>query len=174
MVRFILETFTNATDIVKMKYSLVTLLLILVSVFAYADKKEKKTAKKTAETENAFVKGTGTVYLFGFSHQLADSVVYFTDVQQIDSIDLDPKTQFLPLRSEISLQLKEYLEGKEHLEKQTACVFFSTKMKKIQKMYAKMRKRYLKASNMHLVMIDSKKFTFKHPFDSFVKEDETE
>lgn len=143
-----------------MKYRILTLLMLAVSVLAFAGTKGKK-------EKDAMQKGKGKVYVFGFSQQLTDTIAYITDIQEIDSIDLDKKTMFLPYRSEFSLQLKEYLEGTEKMQKQTACVFFAPTRKKLTKVHGKMTKRYLENADVRLVLIDENKFKFKNPFDMF-------
>ena len=115
-------------------------------------------------------KGRGKVYLFGVCQQLTDSMVYITSIQEIDSIDLERKTKFLPFRSEFSIQLKEYMEGTLQRRYQTACVFYSSKRKKISKKYYKIKKRYLDNSYTRVVMLDDTRFRFKHPLDSFSHE----
>lgn len=123
--------------------------------------------KKPKETESvAFGKGSGTVYLFGVSQMLTDSIVYMTSINQIDSIDLDKKTHILPNRSEFSLQLKEYLEGQIGQHKQTACVFFATSRKKLNKRYYKIKKRYLDDKDKKIIIVDDRYFKFKHPLDA--------
>lgn len=112
-------------------------------------------------------KGRGKVYLFGVCQQLTDSMVYITSIQEIDSIDLERNTKFLPFRSEFSLQLKEYMEGTLQRRYQTACVFYSAKRKKVSKKFYKIKKRYLDNSYIRVIMLDEARFRFKHPLDSF-------
>ena len=145
-----------------MKRKYITLFLLMVATLACAKKKPK-------DAENmGFGKGTGTVYLFGVSQMLTDSIVYATSINQIDSIDLDRKTRTLPNRSEFSLQLKEYLEGQVGLHKQTACVFFSTSRKKLNKQYYKIKKRYLDDKEKRIIIVDDRYFKFRHPLDAAV------
>lgn len=114
--------------------------------------------------------GRGKVYIFGVSQLLADSVIYVTNIQEVDSIDMEKGTGFLPYRSEFSLQLKEYMEGTLHLTRQTTCVFYSTSRKKLAKQFYKVKKRYLDSKDMKIVMLDDGRFIFKHPMESFHKE----
>ena len=145
-----------------MKRKYITLMLLLVATLACAKKKPK-------EAESiSYGKGTGTVYLFGVSQTLTDSTVYVTSINQIDSIDLSKKTHALPYRSEFSLQLKEYLEGQIGLHKQTACVFFAVSRKKLNKQYYKIKKRYLDDRDKKIIVVDERYFTFKHPLDAAV------
>lgn len=143
-----------------MKRKYITLLFLMVAMLAGAK-------KNPAEADNVnFGKGSGTVYLFGVSQMLTDSTVYITSIHQIDGIDVDKKTGALPNRSEFSLQLKEYLEGQVGLHKQTACVFFSTNRKKLNKQYYKIKKRYLDDRDKKIIIVDDHYFTFRHPLDA--------
>lgn len=123
--------------------------------------------KKPGEVSTAvFEKGKGTVYLFGVSHQLMDSVIYITTIQPVDSIDLIKKGHLLPFRSEFSLQLKEYMEGQLMLKRQTTCVFFAGKQKKLARKQYKIKKRYLDNKDTKIVMVDERYFRFRHPLDA--------
>lgn len=119
------------------------------------------------DDDSYYKKGTGKVFIFGASQTLSDSIVYLSSIQEIDGIDLEKKTKFLPYRSEFSIQMKEYLEGKQHLTKQTSCVYYSKSRKKISKMYYKLKKRYLDNPNTKIYMIEGDKFSFIHPVDVF-------
>jgi hypothetical protein len=120
-------------------------------------------AKKNPQ---AYGKGKATIYIFGVSQMLTDSVVYITNINQVDSIDLERKTKFLPFRSEFSLQLKEYMEGQLALNHQTTCVFYASSRKKLSKKFYKIKKRYLDDPYKKIVMVDERYFTFKHPLDA--------
>lgn len=137
------------------------LLLLLVSTMAFGKK-----------TSYEYGTGTGKVYIFGVSRQLTDSVVYVTNISEVDSIDLEKKTHFLPYRSEFSLQLKVYMEGTLRLTRQTTCVFYSTNRKKLSKKLYKIKKRYLDDPNTKIKMLDETQFTFRHPMSSFVYDTE--
>ena len=64
------------------------------------------TAKKSKD------KNKYGVYMAGVSASFTDSLVYFTDIQFLDSAQVDGKG-FLVGRSQYSVQLKDYLETKE-------------------------------------------------------------
>lgn len=149
-----------------MKHFLFTLVLVLATVAAVAAPKQKKTQAKKTDITNTFGKGKGTVYIFGVGQMLTDEDVYITGVCQVDSIDLEKKTKFLPFRYEFSIQMKEYLEGKLGLHKQTVSVFFSANRNKISKKFYKVKKRYLDNPDRKVHMVDEKAFEFKHPLDS--------
>ena len=122
--------------------------------------------------ETSYSKGNGVVYVFGVSQMLTDSMVYVTNINQVDSLDLEHKTGFLPFRSEFSLQLKEYMEGQLHQQNQTACIYYSKSRKQLAKKFYKIKKRFLDNSYTRLVVIDDAHFRFRHPLDSFVVDTE--
>ena len=51
-------------------------------------------------------------YMFGFIANFSDSVIYFTDIQTVDSIWYDTKSKFLLGRSSYANQLREYFANK--------------------------------------------------------------
>ena len=53
------------------------------------------------------------MYMFGFSASFQDSIIYMTDVQEIEGVWYDTKTKFLLGREHYSYQLKEYLATNE-------------------------------------------------------------
>ena len=53
-----------------------------------------------------------SVYIVGVSASFTDSLVYFTEIQLLDSVRLD-KNKMLPERSQYSYQLKNYLETRK-------------------------------------------------------------
>lgn len=148
---------------ITMKRLLLMTCLLLLTLAAGAKKKPK------TDTD-IFGKGTGTVYLFGVSQQLTDSVIYITTIQSVDSVDLTKKGKLLPFRSEYSLQLKEYMEGQLQLKNQTTCVFFSDKHKRLSKKLYKIKKRYLDDKETKIVMVDERYFRFKHPLTAVANE----
>lgn len=101
-----------------------------------------------------------TVYLFGFSSQLGDSLHYITSIVRLDSVDMTKKTRFMSYRDSYSYQLRVYLEGTLHKKNQTTAIFFDTKLKRVQKMYDKMISRHLNVDGVKLVTINPDDFTF--------------
>lgn len=118
----------------------------------------------TADAQEV-TKGTGKIYMFGVSQQLADSVIYITAINELDSIDLEKKTSFLPYRAVFSFQLEDFLETKLFLEQQTSCVFFSENRKKLSKKLYKVKKLYLDNPEKKIVVLDETYFKFRHPAD---------
>ena len=64
------------------------------------------------------------VYAFGISASFTDTVVYYTDIQLLDSVHLD-KGGFLPHRELYSYQLKNFLEFEMNLPNRTCMIYFS-------------------------------------------------
>ena len=81
------------------------------------------------------------VYIFGVSASFNDSIVYFTDIQIIDSAWIDDKGDVLVSRSDYSTQLRDYLNGRGESNR-TCLVSFSLDEKGIVKKYQKMKKQF--------------------------------
>ena len=83
------------------------------------------------------------MYMVGVSASFADSLIYFTDIQYLDSISLD-KDKLLPLRGQYSEQLEDYLENKLGLKDRTCFIYFDAKKAKLEKVMKKMKDQYKK------------------------------
>ena len=81
------------------------------------------------------------VYLFGAAASFNDSIVYFTEIQIIDSAWIDDKGVLLVRRADYSNQLRDYLVGRGE-NNRTCLVSFSLKEKDILKKYQKMKKMF--------------------------------
>ena len=81
-------------------------------------------------------------YIYGFIANFSDSVVYFTDIQEVDSIWYDSKTKFLLGRSHYSGQLRDYFSNKLKMPNRTCIVAFGLTRKAAEKKYAKLKKQY--------------------------------
>ena len=112
-------------------------------------------------------------YAFGFAASFNDSIIHFTDIQELDSTWLDDK-DFLESRENYSYQLRDYLadRGMEH---RTCIICYSSKLKKTKKKFTKMMDSYSKNGkydstqnkqfyrfNVHTYIEDIPK-SFKHP-----------
>lgn len=99
------------------------------------------------------------IYAFGVAASFNDSIVYFTDIQEIDSAWINDKNEFLISRDNYSYQLKNYLAsiGQEH---RTCIISFALKRKDIEKKYQKMKGKYIKARNMEIKNITKDDFHF--------------
>ncbi|MGN1229362.1 MAG: hypothetical protein ACI4T5_06880 [Prevotella sp.] len=80
-------------------------------------------------------------YLFGFSASFADSTVYFTDIQKVDSTWIDSKTKFLLGREEYASQLKGYFNSIK-MPNRTCVVLFGKDLKKAEKKLKKLKETY--------------------------------
>ncbi|MBQ9357310.1 MAG: hypothetical protein IJT98_08500 [Prevotella sp.] len=81
------------------------------------------------------------LYVFGFAASFNDTIVHFTDIQELDSAWTDTKTHFLELRQQYSYQLRNFLWGQQ-LPNRTCVVFYDADRKKLEKRYQKMRRLY--------------------------------
>ena len=82
------------------------------------------------------------VYMFGFSASFKDSVVYITNVQDVQGAWIDSKTKFLLNRDSYSYQLKEHMTEQYQEPDRVCIVFYATNKKKIEKQLKKLRKKY--------------------------------
>lgn len=53
------------------------------------------------------------IYIYGFSASFNDSIIYLTNIQELDSAWIDDKNDFLLNRSDYSYQFKNYFETKK-------------------------------------------------------------
>ena len=94
----------------------------------------------TASTMENKKKG---MYIAGVSASFTDSLIYFTDIQFVDSVELG-KDKLLPMRGQYSDQLDNYLEQKLGLENRTCFIYFDEKKSKVEKDIKKMKGKYQK------------------------------
>ena len=102
------------------------------------------------------------VYVFGISASFTDTVVYFTDIQILDSAKVS-KEGFLAHRELYSYQLKNYLEDNLLQQNSTCMIYFSENRKKLEKEATKILNKYKKNNRMTVSRIDSDKFHFTKP-----------
>ena len=82
-------------------------------------------------------------YLFGFVASFNDSTVYFTDIQEMDSIWVTKKKKMIAGKSNYSYQLRNYFAQERNLPNRTVVIVGSLDRKKIEKKYAKMKNQYI-------------------------------
>ena len=102
------------------------------------------------------------VYAFGISASFTDTVVYFTDIQILDSAKVS-KEGFLSHRELYSYQLKNYLEDNQLQQNSTCMIYFSENKKKLEKEATKILNKYKKNNRMTVSRIDYDKFHFTKP-----------
>lgn len=83
------------------------------------------------------------MYIFGFAASFKDSVVYMTEIQDVQGALYDTKTKFLLGRDSYSDQLKAFFKENMQLSDRVCMVMFSTSKKKAEKKYMKLRKKYM-------------------------------
>ena len=80
------------------------------------------------------------VYMFGVATSMNDSLTIITDLQTVLA-NVMPNG-FLSERSLYSLQLNNYLVGKQHRENMTCAVFFNKSKKKAEKKFQRVKKKF--------------------------------
>ena len=99
------------------------------------------------------------MYIVGVSASFTDSLIYFTDIQFVDSVNVD-KNKLLPMRSQYSDQLENYLEQVKGMKKRTCFIYFNEKKSKLEKNINKMKENYQKEGKSILRELgDEFKFT---------------
>ena len=99
------------------------------------------------------------LYIVGVSASFSDSLIYFTDIQFVDSVNVD-KNKLLPMRSQYSDQLENYLEQVKGMKNRTCFIYFNEKKSKLEKNINKMKENYQKEGKSILRELgDEFKFT---------------
>ena len=124
----------------------VALAFVFCSAFTLKDKEKKEKA----------------VYAFGVGASFNDLVVYFTEVQMLDSVELD-KSGFLPKRDLYTYQLKNFLEYEMKKPDYTCMIYFSENKSKLEKEVSKVRGKYRKSKGVVLQVLPPAGFMFKKP-----------
>ena len=96
------------------------------------------------------------------SASFTDTVVYFTEIQILDSVSLS-KEGFLAHRELYSYQLKNYLEDNLLQQNSTCMIYFSENKSKLEKEATKILNKYKKSRNMTVTRIEADKFRFTKP-----------
>lgn len=109
---------------------------LLLSFFALFFSFDSVSAQDSVKAEEE-----KTVYLFGVSISLADSVVYFTEIMPVEGAKIDERTGFLLHRQYYSYELKDYMNFTENMPGRTSAVYFSDKCSKLEKKEAALKKR---------------------------------
>lgn len=113
------------------------------------------------------------MYVFGFSASFTDSIVYFTDIQKLDSAWYDTKTKFLLGRDNYSYQFRDYLKNSQNMPYRTCIVMFATSKKKADKKFQKLKKVYtVKSTGYDVRYLTSADFAFQAVDMSVLVEDE--
>lgn len=115
------------------------------------------------------------IYIFGFSASFNDSIVYFTDIQHVDSAWIEKKTNFLLGRENYSYQLRDYLSETKSQPHRTCMIVYSFSKKDIIKKLANMKKKYIdKNTSYDIKYLTAEEFSFRYVDMSPVEEEVTE
>ena len=82
------------------------------------------------------------MYMFGFSASFQDSIIYMTDVQEVENAWYETKTKFLLGRQHYSYQLKDFLANNRNQPNRVCVVMFALTRKDAEKQFIKLRKEY--------------------------------
>lgn len=118
----------------KQRYLYTILAVIMMAVFCPATIQ----AKRVVVPE---------MYLFGMAASFNDTIVYFTDIQRVDSCWINTKNNFLQSREVMSKQLREHLATKHDQPNRTCIVFYAQKRSRIEKKFLKIKKLYTKSKD---------------------------
>ena len=106
------------------------------------------------------------MYMFGFAAAFTDTIVHFTPLQEVDSVWIESKNNFLQKREAYSYQLRSYLSENEQLPQRTCIVVYAQDLKKLKKKYQKMKKLYTTSkdgiAHYDVRYIDGNKFHFQY------------
>ena len=119
-------------EIKNMKHRLYTLLTAMACM-AVLGIATTASAKKVAVSK---------MYMFGFAASFTDSIVHFTNIQEVDSVWIESKNKFMLSREEFSYQLRDYLANQQQMPHRTCIVVYNQNKAKLEKKYAKMLKLY--------------------------------
>ena len=82
-------------------------------------------------------------YMFGFVASFNDSIIFMTDIQEVDSVWVQDKKKLLAGRSSYAWQLREFFSKNFNLTNRTCVVISDVSRKKVEKKYAQMKKQYV-------------------------------
>ena len=98
-------------------------------------------------TVNARKQPVPHLYMFGLAASFTDTIVHFTAIQELDSVWIESKNDFLQERDSYSSQLREYLNQKQQMPRRTCIVFYSQKRAKLEKKFQKIMRLYTQSKD---------------------------
>ena len=136
-----------------MKKSLLIFLLVFISAVAVAsDRKDNRKEGKNVESV--------PVYIWGVSMSFSDSTVYFTEIQELDSVVL--VNDALPHLQYYSYELKDYMSFEENMPGRISVIYFNEKRSKLEKKELKVKKHLIEKEGK-IVRYLGDKFKFVKP-----------
>lgn len=100
------------------------------------------------------------IYICGYAVNFADSTVYLTEIQCIDTAYVESKNGFLMDRNQYSAQLQFHMNKHSGGKNYTCMVLFDKKLARLQKRVAKVRKHNEKDTSTRLMVIPADEFQF--------------
>lgn len=85
---------------------------------------------------------TPKMYMFGLVASFNDSIVHFTDIQEVENVWVHYKTKFLAGREHYSNQLRDYMTSQLQMPNRTCVVVYNKNRQKLEKEYLKMKRIY--------------------------------
>jgi len=101
------------------------------------------------------------MYMIGFAISTVDSMVFISDMHLVKDLTVEKKTKFLMDRQLYSQQFKHHLDETYKGGPYIPAVFFSPKLKKMERKYLSLHKRYVNRKDMRMVLVDQSQFRFK-------------
>lgn len=99
------------------------------------------------------------LFLYGFAASFNDSIVYITNIEELDTAWVDAKTGFLYSRDNYSYQLRDYLRAKG-VDHPTCITVYATTRKQAEKKYTSLKRRYTAKGAYDIRYITEDEFTF--------------
>ncbi len=115
------------------------LLLIAMAVLPLSLSAQKATQPSSDKPQ--------TIYIFGVSQNLSDSLVYISEITELSARHLLDKKRFLINREAYSSQFSDYLAEKLGSKHQTAAVFFAWSKNKAQSQRLQVKKKVMTQKN---------------------------
>lgn len=112
------------------------------------------------DTQAQKIKGTKTIYMFGVSMNLKDSVTCISTPQPVEGAQIADKGKLLVQRTSYTQQYKAYIDS-VHPGTNVYVIFFATSQKDIERQWNKVYNRNQKEKEFKLQNIPLSDFSFK-------------
>ena len=137
-----------------MRIRILSVLGVIAAMLLPASANAGRTERTSSAEQNRDVK---TAYIFSVSFSFADSTVYMTEIQKMDSVEIY-SGHFMVGRDAYSSQFKTWLEN-GGAPTQISSLYFFTKKSKAVKKQERVRKRVLLKRGRTIVLIPEFKFS---------------
>ncbi len=92
-----------------------------------------------------------TLFVYGVSISFNDSVIYLTDIMQLDSAWINPSSKFIYSRPSYAYQMKTYLQDNQSVTNPTCVLCYAENRKDAEKKYVKLKSRLQKKNQEYLI-----------------------